>query len=68
MVLFVYAVKNNMLSNNWLLIVFFSYALVYRNIIDFYRLKTKGILTNKDFFKLFVPGIRMKYFKELYWM
>jgi hypothetical protein len=56
------------LFNNWLgVFVFLLYAFPYRPIIDFYRLKAKGILGDKDFKKALSPFTSMEYFRELYW-
>lgn len=53
-------------------VLFFSglilYAVVYRGLIDGYRLQRLGILAKKDFWKMFTPFhlFRVKYFTELY--
>lgn len=43
------------------------YALIYRPIIDGLRLKRKGIIEKKEFWKCFIPSWRFKYSKELYY-
>jgi len=51
--------------NNILFFILLSlYVLIYRPIIDFKRLKIKGVDIN--FFKLYNPIVYLKYFKELY--
>ncbi|GAB2762146.1 hypothetical protein [Salinimicrobium soli] len=42
------------------------YVFVYRSFIDGWRLSTKGVIEKKDIWKLVIPGMRGKYFKELY--
>jgi hypothetical protein len=63
---FVYMVRTELIGTTWIIIYFFSYLLIYRSFTDFYRLKSKGILKNKDFLKLFIPGSIPNYFTNLY--
>jgi hypothetical protein len=43
------------------------YVLVYRTVVDYFRLTALGIFKEKsDFWKLFIPLFRSKYFYELY--
>jgi len=63
---FIYLVRTEQIGTTWIIIYSFTYLLVYRTLTDFYRLKSKGILKNKDFFKVLIPGFRYKYFMELY--
>ncbi len=52
----------------------FSYAFVisiclyyvYRCFLDFYKLKTNGVVENKDIWKFIVPLWTFIYFKQLY--
>jgi hypothetical protein len=45
----------------------FFYVLVYRTLVDYFRLVDLGIFTKKtDFWKLLVPLYRIKVFHELY--
>ncbi len=41
------------------------YAALYRPLIDYQRLKSKGVV-NESFWKLYIPLFRIKYFKQLY--
>ena len=50
----------------WNLILFFSYALIYRTLLDGFRLFNKGVIQKNDIWKLALPGIRVEYLKELY--
>ncbi len=42
------------------------YVLIYRPLVDGYRLLSKGIISKNEFFKIFIPLWRLKYFTELY--
>ncbi|NQX82461.1 MAG: hypothetical protein HRT66_10770 [Flavobacteriaceae bacterium] len=46
--------------------LFFFYLLVYRTYIDGKRLAEKGIIRNKDIWKMIIPGMRTKHARELY--
>ncbi len=61
-------VKSNNIDDNNLLILFFSYFLFYRTLTDFYRLRSKNVVGKNDFWKLLIPGFRLKYFKDLYFI
>lgn len=39
---------------------------VYRAFLDFYKLKSNGIVTNKDIWKFIIPIRLFVYFKQLY--
>ncbi len=61
-------VKTNNMESNRFVILFFSYALFYRTITDYYRLLSKNVIKKNDFWKLFIPGFRIKYLRELYFI
>ena len=42
------------------------YCLIYRPILDSYRLIQKGVIQKKDTWKMFVVFGHIKWFKELY--
>jgi len=42
------------------------YCLIYRPILDSYRLIQKGVIQKKDIWKMFVVFGHIKWFKELY--
>jgi len=42
------------------------YALIYRPLIDGYKLIFKGLITRKEIWKMYLPSTYRKYFKELY--
>ncbi|MET3980846.1 hypothetical protein ABIB62_003451 [Mucilaginibacter sp. UYP25] len=42
------------------------YAIVYRPLIDGYKLIIKGIIAKKDIWKMYIPSTYRRYFKELY--
>ena len=62
----VYMVRTELIGTTWRVIYFFSYLLIYRPLTDFYRLKSKGILKNKDFWRVFIPGAIPNYLTNLY--
>ena len=43
------------------------YFVVYRTVTDYYRLRSKGIFVGKNFWSMLIPGIRYRYFRDLYW-
>jgi len=42
------------------------YALIYRPFVDGYRLISLGLIQKENFYKLFIPFYRSKYFYELH--
>jgi hypothetical protein len=42
------------------------YVVIYRTLLDGFRLHLKGILPKNQIWKMALPGMRGKYFKELY--
>ena len=52
------------MSTLWFLIAMFTYAFVFRPVIDFIRLKELGILGNDDFWKIF-GFIRFRHYSTL---
>jgi len=65
-ILLIYASNMKQISSGWFAILLFAYAFIYRNITDYYRLRSKNVITKKEFWKLLRIGSRMTYFKELY--
>ena len=63
-----FAMKRELLSEEWLAALLVFYAFIYRTLTDYYRLKSKNAITNKQFFSLLIPGRRIRYFKELYFV
>lgn len=47
---------------------FLCYALPYRRYIDGKRLIEKGVMIKKETWKLIIPGSRVTYFKDLYFI
>jgi hypothetical protein len=41
--------------SHWFVIGLFFYALVYRPILDYYRLKSMNLVERADFYKFFLP-------------
>ena len=66
--LLILAMKRELIGMDWSLVLFIFYAFIYRGITDFYRLKSKNIITNKQYLTILIPGSRIKYFKELYFI
>ena len=44
----------------------FFYALIYHPVIIFFRLKSKNIITNKQFYKVFIPFWKHRWIREIY--
>ena len=66
--LIILATKRELISSGQFLILFIIYAFPYRGVTDYYRLRSKNIITQKQFLLIFIPGSRIKYFKELYFI
>lgn len=64
--LLTFLVMTKAIDNLWFCIFLFFYAFVYRTITDYLRLLSKQIISKDGFWKLLIPGSRIKYFKELY--
>jgi hypothetical protein len=47
-------------------LAFGIYALIYRTFVDYLRLRSKHIISKNQFWKLLIPGSRVKYFIPLY--
>ena len=62
----VYGAINKSINNSWFAVLILIYALIYRTITDYFRLRSKNIIDKKDFWKILKPGARAKYFKDLY--
>ena len=54
--------ENSSLGTGSLLI----YLFIYRAIVDYYKLKSKGSINNITMLQMFNPFTRGKYFRELY--
>jgi hypothetical protein len=48
------------------LILIMAYLLIYRTWTDGSRLAAKGIIPRADRWKMILPGMHMKHFRELY--
>ncbi len=64
--LLIFLVISKAIDNSLFCILLFFYAFVYRTITDYLRLLSKHVISKKAFWKLLIPGSRIKYFKELY--
>jgi hypothetical protein len=62
----IYLSSVNYIPTWWAIGLILAYAVVYRPIIDYLRLKSKGVITKKDFWKAFNPFFQSKYFRALY--
>lgn len=58
--------KTEMIDTKITVGLFMFYALIYRTFTDGKRLYDKKVIAKKDLWKMLIPGIRIKYFKELY--
>ena len=65
-VLLIYSTKNHLINNSWFVILLFVYVFIYRTLIDYVRLRSKNIIGKNQFWKVLLPGARIKYFRELY--
>lgn len=54
------------IGSTWFVTILFFYAIIYRPIIDGNRLYHKNIIKKENIWRLFVPFLRLKYFKQLY--
>lgn len=43
-----------------------GYVFLYRNVLDAWRLLSRGAISKKDAWKVAIPGMRGKYLKQLY--
>jgi hypothetical protein len=53
-----------LLPSSWFIILFMIYAIIYRPIFDYKKLKSKGLVTKNQFIKS-LGFIRFKYYHEL---
>jgi hypothetical protein len=53
-----------LLTSSWFIILFMIYAIIYRPIFDYKKLKSKGLVTKNQFIKS-LGFIRFKYYHEL---
>ena len=49
------------------LLLLFVYVFIYRTFLDGARLSSKNIIRRRDIWKMILPGMRGKYFKQLYY-
>ena len=64
-IIFLLAYTNTINSSSFVYSLFF-YLFIYRTYIDGKRLADKGLIQNKDIWKMIVPGQRIRFFKDLY--
>lgn len=60
------AAEIGMIDPVWFSALLLCYAFVYRNITDYYRLRSKNAIAKGDFRQMFRLGTRQRFFKELY--
>ncbi len=58
--------KTAMINSTWFFICLMFYVFVYRTYTDGKRLIAKGVIYGKDVWRILIPGLRLKYFRELY--
>ncbi len=66
MVLMIVLVKYKFIGNVWFCISLLFYALIYRSLTDYWRLRSKNVIEKRNLLKIMSSGVRFKYFKELY--
>lgn len=54
------------LENSMMFVVLLLVYYIFRGFTDANRLIQKGCIPSNDFYKLFIPFYRSRYFKELY--
>lgn len=54
------------LDSSEIFVISLLFYYIYRCILDYYKLKKQGIVSNKDIWKFIVPCHSYLYFKELY--
>ncbi len=64
----IYSTKQKLINNNWFVFFLFFYVLVYRTVTDYFRLRGKNAIGKNRFWKLLIPGTRITYFRELYFL
>jgi len=62
----IYAGRVHAVNSLWFVFSLLIYVFVYRTLTDYFRLRSKNVIDRKHFWKILVPGARIKYFKELY--
>ena len=62
----IYLATANKIESLWFVGLLLAYVIIYRTITDYLRLVSKNIIGKKDFWKTFMPSMRIKYFKALY--
>jgi hypothetical protein len=60
--------KTEQLNSSWFVILLFFYTFIFRTITDYARLRSKNVIDKRQFWHILVPGSRIKYFKELYFL
>lgn len=65
-VLLAYALKNHWVSNEWFVVLLFSYFF-YRQCTDAARLVALGVIDKLSWSVLCNPFLQMKHFRKLYW-
>ena len=66
LILIILLTNNDLLTSWTFIIALFLYVFVYRTFVDGKRLVSKNIISNKDIWKLLIPGTRLAYLKALY--
>lgn len=60
------ALSWEILPSTLALVLLGFYVFIYRNFLDGLRLAEKGVIAKNEIWKMIKPGMRGKYFKELY--
>jgi hypothetical protein len=66
--LLLYFAKTKQPDSAWFVGLLFFYAFIFRAIADYARLLSKDAIAKKQFWHILIPGSRIKYFKELYFL
>jgi hypothetical protein len=60
--------RENIIEGWVLVAVLIGYAVIYRTYTDGKRLIEKNVLQERDLWKMIMPGMRSRYFIQLYWV
>ena len=66
--LLIIGIKTEFLSIGQFLVLFIFYALPYRGVTDYYRLRSKNVINKNQYLIILIPGSRIRYFRELYFI
>ncbi len=66
--LLIIGIKTGFINMGQFLILMTIYTLPYRFTTDYLRLRSKNVIDKNKFWIILIPGSRIKYFKDLYFI